>query len=62
MNDFAVTVVITCKDRKDDLRRALVSFMKQKAEPEILVIDDGSSDGNRRDGRARVPDGPVTSA
>lgn len=39
------TVVITTKDRKDDLRRALQSAIEQTASPEVLVIDDGSSDG-----------------
>ncbi len=43
MSDLRATVVITTKDRKDDLRRALASCVKQAGAPEILVIDDGSS-------------------
>lgn len=41
----AVTVVITTKDRREELPRALESALAQDAQPEILVIDDGSSDG-----------------
>lgn len=43
--DLNATVVITTKDRKQDLRRAVQSAVEQTATPEVLVIDDGSSDG-----------------
>jgi glycosyltransferase involved in cell wall biosynthesis len=40
------TVVITTKDRKDDLRAAVASALKQTgAAIEVLVVDDGSTDG-----------------
>lgn len=39
------TVLITTKDRKDELRRAIRSCMVQTAKPDVLVVDDGSSDG-----------------
>ncbi|MGH7213703.1 MAG: glycosyltransferase family 2 protein, partial [Tepidisphaeraceae bacterium] len=41
------TVVITTKDRKDELRRAVASAVAQVgAAVEVLVIDDGSTDGS----------------
>lgn len=39
------SVVITTKDRKDDLRVCLQSVAAQAGIAEILVIDDGSTDG-----------------
>jgi glycosyltransferase involved in cell wall biosynthesis len=40
------TIVVTTRDRKDELRRMLRSALEQSApDLEILVIDDGSSDG-----------------
>jgi GT2 family glycosyltransferase len=41
----AATVVIVSKNRKDDLRSAVQSALAQAAAPEVIVIDDGSSDG-----------------
>jgi GT2 family glycosyltransferase len=38
-------LVIATKDRKDDLRRAILSAVHQTESMEILVLDDGSSDG-----------------
>lgn len=40
-----VTVAITTKNRKHELRRALESLLRQSTPLEILVIDDGSADG-----------------
>jgi glycosyltransferase involved in cell wall biosynthesis len=40
-----VTVLITTKDRKEELRQALASALTQNAVNEILVFDDGSTDG-----------------
>jgi glycosyltransferase involved in cell wall biosynthesis len=41
----SATVVITTKNRLEDLRKAVISAMTQTARPEILVMDDGSTDG-----------------
>jgi len=40
-----VTVVITTKNRMDELRKAVASALMQDARPRVLVIDDGSTDG-----------------
>lgn len=42
---YNATVVITTKDRKEDLRRALKSVVSQVSPVEVIVIDDGSTDG-----------------
>lgn len=39
------TVVITTKNRKDELRYAIDSVLMQSSPVDILVIDDGSTDG-----------------
>ena len=39
------TVVITTKNRKDELQRAIDSVLNQSISVDILVIDDGSTDG-----------------
>jgi GT2 family glycosyltransferase len=39
------SVIITTKDRKDDLRRAIISCLAQTERVELIVIDDGSIDG-----------------
>jgi glycosyltransferase involved in cell wall biosynthesis len=41
----AATVVITTRNRLEDLRSAVASAIAQTAAPEILVMDDGSIDG-----------------
>jgi glycosyltransferase involved in cell wall biosynthesis len=45
MSATAATVVITTKNRKEDLARALESCRRQTIPLEVLVIDDGSDDG-----------------
>lgn len=39
------SVVITTKNRKDDLRVCLRSVLQQLPVPEVVVVDDGSTDG-----------------
>src|ERR1700722_4781411 len=39
------TVVITTRNRCPDLRKAVASALMQTARPEVMVIDDGSTDG-----------------
>jgi glycosyltransferase involved in cell wall biosynthesis len=39
------TILITTKDRKEELQRAVASALTQEAVTEILVFDDGSTDG-----------------
>jgi glycosyltransferase involved in cell wall biosynthesis len=39
------SVVVTTRNRKDELRGTLRSACAQTAQPEVLVIDDGSTDG-----------------
>ena len=42
---LSASVVITTKNRKEELRTALRSAIAQTAQPEVLVLDDGSTDG-----------------
>lgn len=39
------TIVIVTKDRRAELRRAVRSALAQSASPEVIVVDDASSDG-----------------
>ncbi len=51
----SATIVITTKDRKDELRIAIQSCLAQSAKPQVLVIDDGSTDGTSEMVRAEFP-------
>src|SRR5918999_1977049 len=50
------TVVISTKDRREDLARLLPTVLAQTVDCEILVIDDGSTDGTIDLVRERFPD------
>ncbi len=39
------TILITTKNRKEDLRTAVASALRQSVPVEVLVVDDGSTDG-----------------
>lgn len=52
---LSATVVITTKNRKDELRFALRSAFKQVAGPEVVVLDDGSTDGTAEMVRTEFP-------
>jgi len=51
-----VTVVVTSKDRADDLRTCLHSVRRQVPAPEIIVIDDASTDGTAAMVRHEFPE------
>jgi glycosyltransferase involved in cell wall biosynthesis len=56
MTTLSATILITTKNRKDDLRSALQSAFAQTADCEVLVIDDGSSDGTSDMVKAEFPE------
>jgi GT2 family glycosyltransferase len=49
------SLVIATKNRKDDLRRAIISATRQTESLEIIVVDDGSSDGTAEMVRREFP-------
>lgn len=49
------TVVITTKNRKEDLAIAVASALRQSVPTEVIVIDDGSTDGTADFVRANFP-------
>jgi glycosyltransferase involved in cell wall biosynthesis len=50
-----VSIVITTRNRKEELREALRSAFAQTAQPEVVVMDDGSTDGTAEMLRAGFP-------
>jgi glycosyltransferase involved in cell wall biosynthesis len=69
MNRPSATVVIATKDRRGELREAIASVLRQTCPAEVLVMDDGSSDGTHemvmrefpqvRLERSEQPEGPI---
>lgn len=53
--DPAATILITTKNRRDELRVALRSCFQQSVPVEVLVIDDGSTDGTAEMVRQEFP-------
>lgn len=51
----SVTVVITTRNRSTDLARSLASTLTQDVPMEVLVIDDGSTDGTAEMVREKFP-------
>ena len=53
----SASIVITTKNRRDDLEKAIVSALAQKVEGsvEVIVIDDGSTDGTSEFVSAKFP-------
>ena len=51
-----VTVVITTKNRSSDLLKTLASVREQAERCEVLVLDDGSTDGTAERVRAEFPE------
>lgn len=49
------TVVITTKNRREDLQEALAGCLAQTADLDVLVIDDGSADGTAEMVRREFP-------
>jgi glycosyltransferase involved in cell wall biosynthesis len=49
------TVAISTKNRKDDLRKAMASVMAQTVPAELLILDDGSTDGTADMVRTEFP-------
>lgn len=52
---FEATVVIATKNRRDELRQTLQSACEQSAALEIIVLDDGSTDGTAEMVRSEFP-------
>lgn len=50
-----VSIIISTKNRLDDLRRALPSALAQTPATEIIVVDDGSTDGTHDAVRREFP-------
>lgn len=53
--DYQATIVITTCNRREELRRAIASCLEQEGRIEVLVVDDGSSDGTAEMVRREFP-------
>ena len=49
------SIVITTKNRKNDLRTAVASALRQTGDVEVIVLDDGSADGTAEMVREEFP-------
>ncbi len=49
------SVIISTKNRKEELRKTVASAISQSARPEVLVFDDGSTDGTSNLIRSEFP-------
>ena len=52
---YDATILITTKNRREDLRAAVDSATKQRGTIEVLVVDDGSTDGTAEMLRTEFP-------
>jgi glycosyltransferase involved in cell wall biosynthesis len=52
---MSASIVIVTKDRKNDLRRAIVSAISQTEPVEVVIVDDGSTDGTSDMVRSEFP-------
>jgi glycosyltransferase involved in cell wall biosynthesis len=50
------TVVITTRNRRYELRKAIASALAQSARPDVLVIDDASTDGTAQMVKSEFPE------
>jgi len=53
--ELKASIVITTKNRKDELTKAIESCLIQKGNPEILIFDDGSDDGTYEFVKTKYP-------
>lgn len=53
---YDATILITTLNRKDDLERAIASICTQEGNFEIMIIDDGSTDGTSDMVKEKFPD------
>jgi len=49
------SIIITTRNRKDELRTAVASALRQTGDVEVIVVDDGSTDGSAEMVRAEFP-------
>lgn len=56
------TIMITTRNRRDELLRAIASALVQHGAPEVLVLDDASTDGTAEAVRAHYPEARLVRA
>jgi GT2 family glycosyltransferase len=55
MADARATIVISTRDRREELRRAIISAVSQSVPVEVLIVDDSSNDGTAEMVRTTFP-------